>query len=488
MAVPRSSADRPAISIGLFLVSLTALLIEVLLTRIFDVILTPHLAFMVITCAMFGLALGGLFDVALGTRGRPALDRPGQCFALATWALSVLLNHIPFSLDRLGRQPFLQSTYFLLLYLVLVAPFFFAGLCLCRIFSSRPAEIQRLYGWDLIGAAVGAAVLIPLLPRLGPERLLLLGGIVGLVASVLLADRRSWLLSAGLAIAAIVVPRALGDRYLTLSLHDNKRNARRAIEAGRLEFLRWDAVSTIAVLDQPRATSSPFDHGRKHIAYDGGTQSSDFFPFDGDFTTLRRDLTQRVAFQFWRRSVLASHYLRRDTGHTALIIGGAGGQETKATLLYGASHVDTVEMVGTMVELATGPYSTYIGRLFQHPRVAPHVGEGRSFLRASRATYDVIQIFSNYTSSSLASGSGALAPDYLLTTDAYTEYFAHLKANGVLQINHVAYPRMIATAATAWSALGRDNFRSHVLVHDGLALCEPYHQSNTCGRVRPTHR
>src|SRR2546430_6580765 len=178
MAVLRSSADRPAISIGLFLVSLTALLIEVLLTRIFDVILTPHLAFMVITCAMFGLALGGLFDVALGTRGRPALDRPGQCFAIATWALPVLLNHIPFSLDRLGRQPFLQSTYFLLLYLVLVAPFFFAGLCLCRIFSSRPAEIQRLYGWDLSGAAVGAAVLIPLVPRLGPERLLLFGGVV----------------------------------------------------------------------------------------------------------------------------------------------------------------------------------------------------------------------------------------------------------------------------------------------------------------------
>jgi hypothetical protein len=94
-------------------------------------------------------------------------------------------------------------------------------------------------------------------------------------------------------------------------------------------------VSQIAVLNQPATTDDPNDHGRKHVAYDGGTQSSDFFPFDGDFQALRRDLPNRLAFQFWRRGVLASHYLKRDSGHRALIIGSAGGQETSA----GSSHI-----------------------------------------------------------------------------------------------------------------------------------------------------
>jgi hypothetical protein len=94
------------------------------------------------------------------------------------------------------------------------------------------------------------------------------------------------------------------------------------------------------------------------------------------------------------------------------------------------------------------------------------VAEGRSFLRASDKRYDVIQIFSNYTSSSLASGSGALAPAYLLTKEAFVEYFDHLADGGVLHINHHTYPRMVTTAALAWRSLGRTDFRAHVLVFE----------------------
>ena len=199
---------------------------------------------------------------------------------------------------------------------------------------------------------------------------------------------------------------------------------------------------------------------------DGGTQSSNFFPFDGDFATLRRELPQRLVTQFWQRGVLASHYLRRDHGSRVLIIGSAGGQETKAAVMYGASKVDAVEMVGTVVELATHEYAAYIGHVFQQPGVHLMVGEGRSFLRASHETYDIIEIFSNYTSSSIAEGSGAIGPVYLQTTEAYHEYLSHLAPNGILHVSRYAYPRMIATAAAAWHSMGRDQFRSHVAVFE----------------------
>lgn len=462
---------------GLFLLSLSALLVELLLTRIFDVILVPNLAFLIISCAIFGLGLGGLFNVL---RPPPSPDRASSSvgvitlfFAIAVWLLPLLLNVIPFSIDRIGREPLVQLGCFLLLYLVVLTPFFFAGLAVCRIFSGGVRDIHRLYCCDLAGAAVGAAILVPLLPVLGPERLLDLLAVVALIAAALLTASPSRLVFGTVTVVFLLAPLSLGSRYQSLVLHDNKRDALRAIELGRREFSRWDPVSQITVLDQPAQTTSPDDHGRKHVAYDGGTQSSDFFPFDGDFAALRRDLPHKLAFQFWRRGVLASHYLRRDTGHTALIIGSAGGQETKAALLYGASRVDAVEMVGTMVDLATHRYAAYIGHLFEHPGVRVHVGEGRSFLRASQSRYDVIQIFSNYTSSSVASGSGALSPTYLLTTDAFTEYFTHLTPDGILHINHLAYPRIITTAAAAWRELGRTNFRAHVLVFESTDTTEP---------------
>ena len=208
----------------------------------------------------------------------------------------------------------------------------------------------------------------------------------------------------------------------------------------------------------------PADHGKKHVAYDGGTQSSNFYPFDGNFAALRQDFPPAL-YQFWQRGVLASHYLRRDTGHSALIIGSAGGQETKAAVMYGAKDVDAVEMVGTVVSLATGRYADYIGHMFEQPAVHVHVGEGRSFLRASPKRYDVIQVFSNYTSSSAASGSGVLNPVYFKQRGIRRVLHA-LSRDGILHINHHTYPRMISTAAAAWRSLGRDQFRSHVLVFE----------------------
>jgi hypothetical protein len=121
-----------------------------------------------------------------------------------------------------------------------------------------------------------------------------------------------------------------------------------------------------------------------------------------------------------------------------------------------------VELVPTVVELGTGMYAPYIGNIFYNPAVHVEGSEGRSFLRSTHHTYDIIQIYSNHTSSSIAEGNGALSPVYLQTAEAYQEYFSHLAPGGVLQINHHLYPRMITTAALAWKRMGRGDFSRHV--------------------------
>lgn len=456
--------------VAVFLLALTSLACEVLLTRIFDVLLWHNLSFMVISYAVFGLALGGLRDVvspppASATLRNSGLHRLALAFAASIWAIPLLLNLIPFSVDDASHHPVAQLGWFFLLYIVLLTPFFFMGWCVCRVFSLVPRHIQRLYGVDLSGAALGTLLLLPLLQPLGPERLLLYASLVAMVAAIALSPSARVATSiAAVGLVLALTPGLLGPRYLTLRLHDDKRETKTEMADGRLEVSTWDPMSQIAILDQPARTNAPADHGRKHIAYDGGSQTSNFFPFDGDFARLRSDLPQQLMFQFWRRGVLAAHYLRRDTGHRALIIGSAGGQETKAALMYGAKEIDAVEMVGTIVRLATGRYADYIGHLFDRPGVHLRVAEGRSFLRRSGARYDVIQVFSNYTTSSVADGSGAVTPAYLVTTEAFAEYFAKMAPDGLLQINHLFYPRIVATAAAAWRADGRSDFRRHVAV------------------------
>ena len=129
-----------------------------------------------------------------------------------------------------------------------------------------------------------------------------------------------------------------------------------------------------------------------------------------------------------------------------LVIGAAAGGETKAAVVFKARHVDAIELVGEMVEAASTIYSDYGGKIFNHPTVNYRVGEGRTFLRGSDKKYDVMQMFSNHTSSSMADGSGAVAAAYLQTVEAYKEYFSHLADDGIMQINHHVYPRMLTTA------------------------------------------
>ncbi len=106
---------------GVFLLAMTTLVVEVLLTRIFDVIMWPNMAFAIISCAMFGLALGGLYELLWPAASSSAsastcASRPALLFAISVWMLPLLLNLIPFSLARVGGAPIAQAGWFLLLY------------------------------------------------------------------------------------------------------------------------------------------------------------------------------------------------------------------------------------------------------------------------------------------------------------------------------------------------------------------------------------
>ncbi len=455
------------IPLAICLVAGSTLAVELLLTRIFDVILYPNLAYMIITGAVFAFGLAGIYTtlrpLPAGVDPSVQLARLTALMAASLLLIRPALNAIPFRFEAIASDPLGQGIWFLLMYAVITIPFVLCGLVLARAFSAWAEIIQRLYFWDLAGAAVGCVVIIPLIPALGPGGLLLaVSGLLAIAAAVFAGTRRSLSFAAAYAVVMLAVP-LLSPGYLSFVEHKVDRGLADARAMGHAEYVRWDPVSKVEVIHF---------RGVKNIIYDGGSQSSFLYPFDGNWELFRHRLDRGVRTNaegffkshFWTRAVLLAHYMKRDTEQQVLVIGSAAGQEVKGALAYGAGHIDAIEMVGAVVDLGKNDYADFNGGIFNDPRVNSLRGEGRGFIRSSGRIYDIIQIFSNHSSSSVAAGAGALDPTYLLTADAFVDYFEHLSEDGVLQINHHTFPRIVATAALAWKWMGRDDFRSHVLV------------------------
>jgi len=446
----------------LLLLSMASLVTEISLIRVFDVLFYPNISYMIITCSLFAYGLAGVYSVLkpmpIDGDLRNVFGKLSYLTAASVGLILPLVNLLPFDLNKLSTEALRQLAYFGGVYLALAMPFFLTGLIFSAVFTAFPKQIRSLYFWDLTGAALGSALVIPLISSVGPGGLLFFAAGLSLIASALFMNRKSWtVVVCVISLALFIVPIAYAPRYFDFKEHQGKRGVKLARERGIIEKTIWDPISKIDIIN--------YGHLR-YIAYDGGSQTSLFYPFDGDFQTLRENLPYKLTDHFWQRGVLVSHYLKEGSHPNVLVIGSAGGQEIKAALMYGAQHVDGVEMVGAVVRLGKNEYSNYIGGLFRNPLVSVYIGEGRSFLQSSNMKYDIIQIFSNHTSSSVATGTGAIATNYLQTSEAYREYFSHLTENGVLHINHFYYPRMITTAALAWSQMGRSDFEKHVVVYE----------------------
>ncbi len=439
------------------LIALSTLFYELSLIRILDILWYPHFAYMVITLALLGFGIAGVVTSIIADRR----SLGGNILLWLTLLLAISYSGIFFFLNRFHVDFNNFSSVaslgvdVILVFSGIVIPFFLSGLILSLLFSENASQFGKLYFWDLVGASIGCLLVPLLIPTFGGPGLLFVASGMALFGVVLISRSRVVVILALLAAIGVSgFQLFLGkDKYLEIAFHMDKRGFKTLQQEGHI-LTRWDRISRIDLIQyQPEYV---------WIAYDGGTQTSYFYKFDGDYKKLRQSLPEKAGLQFWDRFVLASHWLKEGTGAKVLVIGAAGGQETKAAVTFGASAVDAVEMVGSVIDLGKEKYAT---EPYDNPIVNAVRGEGRSFLRSSNKTYDIIQMMSNHTSASIASGSGAVSPNYLQTTDAYKEYYSHLSQNGVLHINHHIYPKMVLTAARAWKEMGRKDFEKHVLIY-----------------------
>jgi hypothetical protein len=176
---------------GLFLLSLGTLLLELTLTRVLSVSLWYHFGFLVISTALLGFGASGV-TLALwsGLRERKNLDLGlGVCalaFAVCVVFSFWLMQRIPF--DPFSVAVDHRQFYFMPIYFLLVAlPFFCSGLAISLLLTRGSTEINRLYGYDLLGAGSGCALVALVIPRFGGTGSVLLAAFVGGLSAVCFA-------------------------------------------------------------------------------------------------------------------------------------------------------------------------------------------------------------------------------------------------------------------------------------------------------------
>jgi spermidine synthase len=446
---------------GVALVSSTLLMTELALTRIFSVTMYYHFAFLAISIALFGVSASGVFAYSARRRlgsadNGPLLTVTSLVYAAATvialfWLvrLRVGLNYSPQNLRLM-----------LLIYALAALPFFTGGLVVTLAITRFSARINAVYAADLIGAAAGCLVLIPLLNGLGAPGVVLAAATLALVAAACFAERNHRRLVG--AIAAVLLPLLVLSQLsgvATFDVVDTKGH-----QGDRILFSKWNSFSRVAVYERT--------HGDWSLspAYTGPRPDTRFMDIDSAASTpilrLNRDLGNA---QYLRYELTALAYQLKGVGtgsaglDRALVIGPGGGRDLASALVFGARHVDGVEINPIIADdVMRERFEEFSGGIYANPRVRISIDDGRSFVRRSLDRYDVIQASLVDTWAATAAGAYTLTENTLYTVDAFNDYLDHLSDGGILTITRWVIDglRLVSLAQAAcetrgWSAADR---------------------------------
>jgi hypothetical protein len=409
---PRVGSRRiyPAV----FLISASILMLELVLTRIFSVKLYYHYAFMVISLALLGSGASGVY-VYLFPKFFTSEKLEKQLFAFC-WLFAASIPLILGFILRLDFQfdfTLRQLWRIVLLYAIPSVPFFLGGLCLSLAMTHLSDNISRLYSFDLAGAACGCLLVIPLLNVLGGPQAMLAIAVLAAVACWLLlpvGPPRVLYVLPLLLLVPLGTSLILGPSNPWLKLHYVKGR-----DEGEALFTKWNSSSRITVVQVNR------DRKKTWIIMDGdaGTLLPDF---NGDIGSWK--------FLQGRVSSLAYHI--KPAAQT-LIVGPGGGIDVLTALTFGNRDITGVEINPiTVDDVMRGAFRDFTGGLYFRPEVRIHVDEGRSFIRRTPHSYDVIQATLVDTWAATAAGAFALTENNLYTVEAFKDYFAKLKGDGIL--------------------------------------------------------
>ena len=442
------------------LLSFSLLSLELIWTRILAAEFFYTFAFLVLSLAILGLGLGALtlrlipkVDTMRSMRnslllggimiliGPPLVYRLGMSFSALSGSLAML-----------GKL--------ILVILILSSSFYFCGIALAILFKRYHANISQLYMADLLGAGLGVIGAIISMNIFSTPVASFLISIPIFGAAMLNSDRLFKLIPAVLSLLAI------GASY----------NGHTLLKSGKPERLpsiyqHWDTMAQIKMF------AYPGDEARGMVI--DNAANTPVYGFDGDYT-----LPDSASEDLW--GIPAGDLIRQFESCRFLSLGAGGGADVIQALVEGAAEVHAVEVNPWFNKMLTegdpqGYLSSYTdtlssdlvtlpaytGHFYRDPRVTVVSEDARAFIRRHDSRFDVIYSLSSNTFAALASGSFALAENYLFTTEAFQDYWTALSDSGYLMMEHQFYmPRLVSEALLALDNLGIEQPKAHLAVYN----------------------
>jgi SAM-dependent methyltransferase len=436
---------------------------EILLMRLFSIIQWHHFAYMIISLALLGYGVSGVFLGFCKGWLNARFERifPGciLLFSLAAPGCFWIGQRLPFNPAELFWSP-LQPLYLLTLYLLLSLPFFFAasaiGLTLFRFRGRVPA----IYAADLAGAGLGCLAVIGLLLRLSPGQALIALSVINVAGLFLVSitwKKAEWVWGASAAVLAFLWLAPSDWKTLHVSPYKELR-----------QFLRIPGTRIIDSFSNPIAFTDVAESTVTPLRYAPGLslgadreppQQYAVFSDAGNMSALTRYNGDPATISYLDQTTSALPYHLNKPGHLLVLGVGTGGDLLQAER-FGVSSVDAVELNGQLIDYIKTRFDAFSGGTFTNARLRLHIGEARGFVAGTRQRFDLIQIALMDAFGASSAGLYALSENYLYTVEALQEYIRHLQPGGYLALTRWAKmpPRdalkLFATAAIALELSG----------------------------------
>jgi hypothetical protein len=420
-ATPTDDQVRRAFMI-VFVLAFSTLMVELLLSRMAVFYITGANSFLAIPLTLFGLAVGSL-RVHLGKTpvervdlGRNLIWMAATGFGAFVTAFLVFSQFFPIThiSEAATAQQVVKTAIFVLVFL---PPFYFVGKILTTLYAVHRAVIGRLYGLDLIGAALGCFVTPVLLHYVD------LPYLIFIVLLGMTAVTAVWLGRGRPKVVAAFVVAAFAFLPLLVWLEGgyDMSHLTRYAKLGKIEELahKWNEYSRVSLLRiTPEAADAEPIFKIIHNNAESNVNVGKFDP--GNMRGIDR------------RHQLPT-LLGRPQDRVLVMFAGCGLQMLEFNELgAGRDYLVGVEINPLVIELAVDApelVSYRLDEFFALPYVEMHAAEGRAFLDNDPRTYDVIYAGSDAATTKYLTGH---TRKYLDTTEAMKAYLDHLSDDGLL--------------------------------------------------------
>lgn len=432
-----------ATAAAMFLFSFGLVLFELVLTRLFSVVLFASFAHLAIALALLGISVGALAqhlwpslvpDEGLEER----LGWLSLAMAASTVVATLYSTLVPVTIQwqdtvaDYGERSTLgwdlvHLGWFASLLPVLSVPFAIAGLAFAGAFQRRKQHIGLLYGFDLLGGAASAVAFVPLLYAVpGPDNAFVVAfaGAAGAAGLFFAAGRRSLAAASAVPAAvalALAVVAASGDGVL-------KVRYAAGFSEKNVIHTEWTPLTRLSVHRDGRGD---------YVLLDNASASE---------VVTTRARVQELVVRDPNRSLV---YELHEPPARIAILAASAGPEVAVAQSFGFTGIEAVDIAAEIGDLVAERYADAEVNPFLQGGTNRVLLDGRAAILHSPHDYDIVQMVHANLHSEAGQLANAWSPALLETREAFALYLSRLSPDGTLSFGRGPKTRWLVRACVA---------------------------------------